>query len=181
MIIQNDKFWSMSSTNRNTSSTDAGFRQKRRSTCQGKMQNERFFQPSSDAKMPACIVVAGIVVALLLHKSTTRIIWASKSSCARASQLMSQSWFSTASKQQIFVFFLCCSSNDGLILTWLSFKLSSKTHNLFEANHWIPESIVHYELKTLLIIILLPKKWMKQALPWNEVRISNLRGGGVRG
>lgn len=108
MIIQNDKFWSMSSTNRNISSTDAGFRQKRRSTCQGKMQNEGFFQPSSDAKM--------LHVCCLHCRNYTkvphwRIIWARKSSCTwwvlmrrRASQLMSQSWLSTASKQQIFVF-----------------------------------------------------------------------------
>ena len=109
MILQNNTFWSMSSTNRNISSTDAGFRQKRRSTCQGKMQNDMFFFSTIFGCKNVCLLLA---LSKLLHTSTTwRIIWASKSSCTwwvlmrrRASQLMSQLWFSTASKQQIFVF-----------------------------------------------------------------------------
>lgn len=112
MIIQNDTFWSMSSTNRNISSTDAGFRQKRRSTCQGRCKMKGFF---NHLQMRKCLLALLLLALLLLCCYTKvphwRIIWASKSSCTwwvlmrrRASQLMSQSWLSTASKQQIFVF-----------------------------------------------------------------------------
>ena len=77
----------LSSSSRNTSSTDAGFRQKRRSTCQ---QHERFFDAISCLLDPVgftlMLLLLGIFCCLHLSKlqrTTWRIIWASKSSWAR--------------------------------------------------------------------------------------------------
>ena len=77
----------------------------------GRCKMKGFFQPSSDAKMPACLLLA----LSKLRKSTTwTIIWARKSSHVRlvlmrrrASQLMSQSWFPLpVSSKSLFCF--CC-------------------------------------------------------------------------